>query len=113
MVYLQITLKVRATNVDKSNIPLGDITLLDSKGKPVVNKVSTLTVMRRLMGGNDKVEDSGWYEFGSVPPDTYTLVLRQPGKDNISIVRQIADGETVAWDIDVTAELQAAGRDKK
>ena len=87
--------------------------MLDSKGRPVVNKVSTVTVMRRLMGSTDKVDDSGWYEFGSVPPDTYTAVLRQAGKEDIRITRAIADGETVAWDIDVTAELQAAGRLEK
>ncbi|HLQ36815.1 MAG TPA: carboxypeptidase-like regulatory domain-containing protein, partial [Planctomycetota bacterium] len=105
------TLKVRATNVDKQQIPLASISLLDGQGKAVVNKISTLTVMRRLMGSADKVDDTGWYEFGSVPPDTYTLVVKEPGKDELRIVRAIADGETVAWDIDVAAEL--AARDGK
>lgn len=103
------TLKLRATNVDRSSIPIADLTLLDGRGKPVVNRVSTLTVMSRLMGSRDKVDDSGWYEFGSVPPDTYTLVVRQRDREDLRITRTVADGETVEWDVDVTAELQAAG----
>ncbi|MAD33663.1 MAG: hypothetical protein CMJ88_07885 [Planctomycetes bacterium] len=104
------TLRVRATNVDKQQIPLGNITLLDGKGKPVVSGLSTFTIMRRLMSRRDKVENSGWYEFGSVPPDTYTAVLREKGKEDIRIVRTIRDGEKVEWDIDVGLELEARGR---
>jgi hypothetical protein len=100
-------LKLRATNVDKQKIPFAQLSLLDGRGKPVVNKVSTLTVMRRLMGGADKVEDSGFYEFGSVPPDTYTAVIAEPGKPELRITRTIRDGETVEWDVDVEAELAA------
>lgn len=105
------TLRVRATNVDKKAIPFAQISLLDGRGKAVVSRVSTLTVMKRLMQSRDSVQDSGWYEFGSVPPDTYTAILAEPGKPEIRIVRTIADGETVEWDIDVAAEL--AARDKK
>ncbi|MFY9341424.1 MAG: carboxypeptidase-like regulatory domain-containing protein, partial [Planctomycetota bacterium] len=101
------TLRVRATNVDKNRIPLGYISLLDGKGKTVVSRVSTLSVMKRLMGNRSEVENSGWYEFGSVPPDTYTAILAEPGKPELRIVRTIADGETVEWDIDVSAELAA------
>ena len=104
------TLRVRATNVDKKQIPLGDITLLDGKGKPVVSRLSTFTIMRRLMSKKDKVENSGWYEFGSVPPDTYTAILKQAGEEDIRIVRTIRDGETVEWDIDVGLELEARAR---
>lgn len=103
-------LRVRATNVDRQAIPFAHISLLDGRGKAVVSRVSTLTVMRRLMN-RDTVQDSGWYEFGSVPPDTYTAILAEPGKPELRIVRTIADGETVEWDIDVAAEL--AARDKK
>ena len=102
--------RVRATNVDKKQIPLGDITLLDGKGKPVVSRLSTFTIMRRLMSRKDKVENSGWYEFGSVPPDTYTAILKQAGEEDIQIVRTIRDGETVEWDIDVGLELEARAR---
>lgn len=105
------TLKLRATNVDKKRIPFAQLTLLDGAGKPVVNKVSTLTVMRRLMSGRDQVEDSGWYEFGSVPPDTYTAIIQEPGQPELRIVRTIRDGELVEWEVDVAAEL--AARDKK
>ncbi len=104
-------LRVRATNVDKKQIPLAYVSLLDGAGKPVVSGVSTLSVMKRLMQSKDTVESSGWYEFGSVPPDTYTAILTEPGKPEVRIVRTIADGETVEWDIDVAAEL--AARDKK
>ena len=92
-------------------IPLAQITLLDGNGKAVVNRVSTLSVMKRLIGNKDTVADSGWFEFGSVPPDTYTAVITEQGKPDIRIVRTIADGETVEWDVDVAAEL--AARDKK
>jgi protocatechuate 3,4-dioxygenase beta subunit len=105
------TLRVRATNVDKKRIPFAQLSLLDGRGKAVVSRVSTLTVMRRLMADRDTVDDSGWFEFGSVPPDTYTAVLAEPGKPELRIVRTIADGETVAWEIDVAAEL--AARDRK
>jgi protocatechuate 3,4-dioxygenase beta subunit len=105
-------LRLRATNVDRSQIPLANLSLLDGQGHPVVNKVSSLTVMRRLMGNRDKVEDSGWYEFGNVPPDTYTVVIAQPGEEDIRITRTVIDGEHVEWDIDVAAEL-ASRRTKK
>ncbi|MGE3174414.1 MAG: carboxypeptidase regulatory-like domain-containing protein [Planctomycetota bacterium] len=106
------TLRVRATNVDKSSIPLAWISLLDGNGQPVVHKVSTLTVLRRLMAGRDQVEDSGWYEYGSVPPDTYALVITEPGKPELRISRTIADGERVEWDVDVAAELAARDKDR-
>ena len=107
------TLKVRATNVSKKQIPFGNITLLDGRGKPIVSRVSTFSVMKRLMNSRDSVEDSGWYEFGSVPPDTYTAVLKEDGQPEVRIVRTIRDGETVMWDIDVEAELAAREREKE
>jgi hypothetical protein len=42
-----------------------------------------------------------------VPPDTYTLVVTEPGQPELRIVRAVADGETVAWEIDVATELRA------
>lgn len=107
------TLKVRATNVDKKQIPFGSISLLDGRGKPIVSRVSTFQVMKRLMSSRDTVKDSGWYEFGSVPPDTYTAVLREEGQPEVRITRTIRDGETVEWDIDVEAELAAREKAKK
>ncbi|MBX3464619.1 MAG: carboxypeptidase regulatory-like domain-containing protein, partial [Planctomycetes bacterium] len=104
-------LRVRATNVAKQRIPLAYVSLLDGQGKAVVRRVSTLSVMKRLMGSRDQVDDSGWYEFGSVPPDTYTAVITEPGKPEIRITRTIQDGETVEWDVDIAAELEA--RDKE
>jgi len=107
------TLKLRATNVDKKQIPFAQISLFDGNGKPVVSRVSTLTVMKRLMASRDEVQDSGWYEFGSVPPDTYTLVVTEPGQPELRIVKTIRDGETVAWELDVAAELAARKQDGK
>ena len=69
--------------------------------------------MKRLMSSRDSVEDSGWYEFGSVPPDTYTAVLREDGQPEMRITRTIRDGEKVEWDIDLEAELAARERDQK
>jgi hypothetical protein len=63
------------------------------------------------MGSKDKVDDTGWYEFGSVPPDTYTAVIAEPGKPEVRMTRAVADGETVEWEVDVAAEL--ARRDGK
>jgi len=105
------TLRVRATNVDKQLIPFAQLTLLDGNGKSVVSRVSTLSVMKRLMGSKDEVADSGWYSFGSVPPDTYTAVITEKGKPDMRITRTIADGETVEWDVDVATEL--ARRDRE
>ncbi|MCR9248664.1 MAG: carboxypeptidase-like regulatory domain-containing protein [bacterium] len=107
------TLRVRATNASQDQIPLANISLLDGKNKPVISRVSTLSVLRRLMKSRDEVKDSGWYEFGSVPPDTYTVIIAEAGKPEVRITRTIMDGETVEWDIDVQAELEAQGRAKK
>ena len=105
------TLRLRATNVDKGQIPIAQISLLDGSGKPVVNRISTLSVMKRLVSNKDKVEDSGWYEYGNVAPDTYTIVVTEPGKEELRVTRTIADGETVSWELDVAAIL--AERAKK
>ena len=107
------TLRVRATNVDKSQIPLAYISLYDGNGKAVVSKISTLSVMRRLMASKDSVDNSGWYEFGSVPPDTYTIAIAEPGKAEIRITRAVLDGDKLEWDVDIAAELAARDQQKK
>jgi len=106
------TLKVRVTNVKKEQIPLGNITLLDGNGKKVVNRLSVASVMRRFMSGKQEVDDSGWYTFGSVPPDTYTAIVQDLEGREFRIVREVKDGETVEWDIDLEAELRAHGYGK-
>jgi hypothetical protein len=65
------------------------------------------------MNSRDEVQDSGWYTFGSVPPDTYTAIIAEQGKPEIRITRTIMDGETVEWDIDVQAELEARDRNNR
>jgi protocatechuate 3,4-dioxygenase beta subunit len=105
------TLRVRARNVDGSQIPPARISVLDGQGRPLASRVSVLSVFRRMVGsGERKVGDSGWYEVGSVPPDTYTILIEEPGEPEVRVTRTIRDGETVEWDVDVGAELQRQGR---
>lgn len=105
-------IRVRATNVDKSNIPLAWVSLYDGSGKAVVSRISTLSVMKRLMASKDEVANSGWYEFGSVPPDSYTLVIAEPNKPELRVTRTVADGDVLEWDVDVAAELAARDAQK-
>jgi hypothetical protein len=104
------TLRVRALNFDKQAIPLAYVSLLDGQGKAVVNRISTVSVLKRLVSNKDEVADSGWYEFGSVPPDTYTIVVAEPGKEELRLTRTIADGEVFAWEVDVATDLAARAR---
>ncbi|MBI5849832.1 MAG: carboxypeptidase regulatory-like domain-containing protein [Planctomycetes bacterium] len=104
------TLRLRARNVDGSQIPLAWISVFDGQGKPLASRVSTLSVLRRVLSAGDKVDDSGWREIGNVPPDHYTVVIQEPGKQELKVTRDIRDGETVEWDLDVSKELEAAGR---
>lgn len=106
------TLRLRARNIDGSQIPLAWISVYDGQGKPLASRVSTLSVLRRVMSAGDKVDDSGWREVGNVPPDNYTVVIAEPGKPELKVSRDIKDGETVEWDLDVAKELEAAGRGK-
>lgn len=107
------TLRVRARNVDGSQIPPARITVLDGEGRPLASKVSVMSVFRRLVGsGSAKVDDTGWYEVGSVPPDTYTIVITEPGQPEIRVTRTIRDGEVAEWDVDAAAELERSGRSR-
>lgn len=107
------TLKVRATNVDGKQVRPANVSILDGRGKPLASKVSVRSIFRRLVGDESKkVDDSGWYSLGQVPPDTYTVIIREPGQPELSVTRTLLDGQTYEWEIDVQAELEAAGRDK-
>jgi hypothetical protein len=103
-------LRARVTNIDGSKLPLADITLLDGKGKPLASRVSVVSVFRALMGDQQKKDDSGWHEIGNVPPDTYTVIVREKGKPELKFTREIKDGETAEWDIDMAAEAKKLGR---
>jgi protocatechuate 3,4-dioxygenase beta subunit len=103
-------LRVRARNIDGTNLPIASLSLLDGRGKPLASNVSVMSVFRRLMGNQQKKDDSGWHELGNVPPDTYTLIVWEKDKPEIRITREIRDGETVEWDIDVAVEMKRAGR---
>ena len=107
------TLRVRARNVDGTTIPFASISVLDGSGKPLASNVSVMSVFKRMMGRKDKKQDTGWYEVGSVPPGTYTIVITEKDKPEIRVTREIVDGETIEWDVDVTAELEAQGRARK
>ena len=112
MVVVGATLRVRAQNIDGTKIPFASISVIDGSGKPLASKVSVMSVFKRMMGRKEKKEDTGWYEVGSVPPDTYTIVITEEGKPDLRVTREILDGETIEWDIDVSAELEAQGRDR-
>lgn len=105
--------RLRATNVDGSKVPLANITVLDGEGKPLASKVSVVSVMRQFLAQDEKKEDTGWHEVGNIPPDTYTVIITEKGKPEVRVTRAIKDGETFEWDIDVTQELKAAGRERK
>jgi protocatechuate 3,4-dioxygenase beta subunit len=104
------TLRVRVRNIDGTLLPRSSVQILDGRGRPVTSQVSALAVFRRLMGNETKRDDSGWYEFGGVPPDTYTAVVRRVGKPELRVPRTILDGETVEWDLDMTALLENEGK---
>lgn len=106
-------LRVRVTNVQGDQIRPGDITVLDGKGNPIASRVSVTSIFRALVGSrDDEVDSSGWYDLGKVPPDTYTVIIREPGQPDFQITRTLVDGEEYEWDIDMQRELEAAGRDR-
>ena len=39
------------------------------------------------------------------------VVVTEPGQPELRIVKTIADGETVAWEVDIAAELAARKQD--
>lgn len=104
------TLRLRVTNVDGSFVPLAQVSLLDGRGKPLASRVSVLSVFRRFVAADEKKEDTGWREIGGIPPDTYTLIVKEPGKEEVRFTRTVNDGEKVEWEIDMMAELRKAGR---
>ena len=100
------TLRLRVTNIDGTKLPLANVSVLDGKGKPLASRVSVVSVFRSVMGDQTKKDDSGWREIGNVPPDTYTVIVREKGKPDVSFQRAIRDGETVEWDVDMVKELE-------
>lgn len=106
-------LAVRVTNIDGTILPAARVTVLDGSGKPLARQVSVFSVFRRVMGGRQKKDDSGWYEIGNVPPDTYTIIVSEEGQPDISVTRTIRDGEELRWEIDMTAEIESRGRARK
>ena len=107
------TLRVRVTNIDGSLLPAARVSVLDGSGKPLARNVSVLSVFRGLMKSKQKKDDSGWYEVGKVPPDTYTIIVAEEGQPEIRVSRSVKDGEVVEWSVDMTAELKALGRGEK
>jgi protocatechuate 3,4-dioxygenase beta subunit len=99
------TLRLRVTNIDGTRLPLANVTILDGKGKPLASRVSVVSVFRSVMGDQTRKDDSGWRELGNVPPDAYTVIVREKGKPDRTFQRTIRDGETVEWDVDMVEEL--------
>jgi hypothetical protein len=54
-----------------------------------------------MFGRGQTGGDSGWFEVGDVPPDTYTVVVERPGQPEVRVTRAIADGEVVEWEVDL------------
>ena len=69
-------------------------------------QIERSSVFRRLMGNKQEKKDTGWYELGNVPPDTYTVVITEKDRPEVRVSRTIRDGETVEWDVDLKAELE-------
>jgi len=69
-----------------------------------------VSVFRSVMGDQTKKDDSGWREIGNVPPDNYTVIVREKGKPDLTFQRTIKDGETAEWDVDMVEELKRQGR---
>lgn len=101
------TLKIRVRNIDGTLLRPGDVQILDSRGEAVTKRMSAFSIFRRFMGNQDKKDDSGWREFGNVPPDTYTVVVSEEGKPDKRYTKTIKDGETVEWDVDMAATIKA------
>lgn len=99
-------LRVRVTNIDGSQLPRASVSVVDGKGKSIIRNVSVLSVFAKAMGGEQEKDTSGWHTFGNVPPDTYTVIVKEKGKPDLSASRIVRDGEKVEWDIDMAKELR-------
>lgn len=108
------TLRVRVRNVDGRTIPPARVRVVDSKGRPVLRSTSVFGILGRMLrGGGDEKARSGWIDVGSVAPDTYTIIVSEPGKPDIRLTRRIRDGERAVWEFDLAAELKARGRERR
>lgn len=101
------TLRIRIRNIDGSLLRPGDVQIVDGKGQAVTSRMSAASVFRRFMGNQQKKDDSGWREIGNVAPDTYTVIVSETGKPERRYTREIKDGETVEWDVDMAAVIKA------
>jgi len=72
-----------------------------------------MSVFLKYMKGRKKKDSSGWHEIGGIPPDTYTMVIKEKGQPDMTIVRTIKDGEEARWDIDMAEELKRHKASKK
>jgi cell division protein FtsI/penicillin-binding protein 2 len=100
-------------NINGNNMPIANISVFDSKGKPLANNVSVMSVFLKYMKGRKKKDSSGWHDIGGIPPDTYTMVIKEKGQPDMTIVRTIKDGEEARWDIDMAEELKRHKASKK
>ena len=77
--------------------------MLNSKGQQVGNSKSLMSVLGGLFKQKKKDGDGGWIDYGILPPDSYTLEVREKGKDGKEVVRKVmrtlAEGETARWEI--------------
>ncbi len=95
--------RVRVTGFDGRSFPRGSVRVLNSEGKEV-GKRNLFGLLRGLFGGNKKSkEDSSWIDCGLLPPDRYTLVITEKGKDGRAkqhkLSRVLREGEEARWEI--------------
>jgi hypothetical protein len=78
------------------------VRVLNSRRQEVGKRKSLTSVLGNLFRKKDD-EGNAWLDFGTLPPDTYTLEVKQK-KDGKDIVRTeqrvLQEGEEARWKID-------------
>jgi protocatechuate 3,4-dioxygenase beta subunit len=94
--------RVQVIGLDGKKLALGNVRVLNSRGQEVGKRKSLTSVLGNLFRKKDD-EGNAWLDFGTLPPDTYTLEVKQK-KDGKDIVRTeqrvLQEGEEARWKID-------------
>jgi len=94
---------VKVIDMNGTRFPRGTVRVLNSKGQQVGNAKSLISVLGGLFKQKKKDGDGNWIDYGILPPDSYTLEVREKDKDGKEVVRKVmrtlAEGETARWEI--------------
>ena len=94
---------VKVMDMDGKRFPRGTVRVLDSKGQQVGHSKNLMSVLGSLFGKKKKDGNSEWLDYGVLPPDSYSLEVREKDKDGKEVVRKVmrtlAEGETARWEI--------------